>query len=134
MKPRRSKRTWPNVNYKELSDTCRLPRAKKLCCRNPVDALFQVTILESSNDRVKIHYDGYDSEFDEWREENEIELIDRDNSDEISSSSLFSSAPQCYQLISLYRELRNKIKRSLKCGRKSSPVVKIIMPFDALLA
>ena len=38
-----------------------------------------------------------------------------------------------HQPFSLYGDIRNRIKRSLKFGRKSSPTVKVIMPFDPLL-
>ena len=133
MEVRRSKRTQPKVNYKKLLGTGRLPRAKRLHCRDPTDTLFPVTILESNNHRVRIHNDGYDSDFDEWRDENDIELTDRNNSNEISCSLVPNSAPQYHQPFSLYGDLRNRIKISLKFGRKSSPTVKIIMPFDPLL-
>ena len=132
MEVHRSKRTQPKVNYKKLSDTGRLPRAKRLRCRDPTDTLFPVMILESIN-RVRIQYDGYDSDFDEWRDENDIELTDRDNSNEISCSSVPNNAPQYHQPFSLYGDLRNRIKRSLKFDRKSSSTVNIIMPFDPLL-
>ena len=90
------------VNYKKLLDTGRLPRAKRLRCRDPTDTLFPVMILESINHRVRIHYDGYDSDFDEWRDENDIELTDCNNSNEISCSLVPNSAPQYHKSFSLY--------------------------------
>ena len=92
-------------------------------------------ILEMIDHHIKIHYDGYGSDFDEWRDENDIETIDQDisNSDEVGGGSVLGSIPQYYQSFSLYGDLRNRIKRSLKCSRKGLPMVKIIMSFDPLL-
>ena len=129
MEARRSKRIRPKVNYRKLSDTGRLPKAKKFRCKNSEDTLFPVTILETINHHVKIHYDGYATDFDKWRDENDIETIDQDinNSDEVGGGSVLSSILQYYQSFSLYGDLRNRIKRSLKCSRKGLPMVKIIV-------
>ena len=99
MEARCSKRICPKVNYRKLSNTGRLPKVKKFCCKNSEDTLFPVTILKTINHYVKIHYDGYGSDFDEWRDENDIETIDQDinNSDEVGGGSVLGSIPQYYQ-------------------------------------
>ena len=45
----------------------KLPRAARV-----VDTLYSVEVLERRDGRVKIHYTGYDTKYDEWRKEDEI--------------------------------------------------------------
>ena len=51
----------------------KLPPARKTTA---TDKLYPVEVLEKNEERgqVKVHYVGYGSEFDEWKEENEIVL------------------------------------------------------------
>ena len=120
----RSKRT---IRY---CDT-RLPRPEKVRAKS--DKLFPVKVVEKEGQRVKIHYVGYSIDYDEWREESELESIASDTSEEVASSEDTACEFQCsFEPFSLHNNLKVKIKQSLSCSRKGSPQVKIIVPFDAI--
>ena len=72
---------------------------------------------------MKIHYIGYTSIYDEWRDIDEIEDLDACEKD----SDAVSPTPY-----SLYKDLSIKIKQALSCNRKGSPIVQIDMPFDLI--
>ena len=61
-------RNTERVNYKKLSNLT-LPRAKKVKCD---DRLYPVEVVDKEDHRVKIHYLGYDSSYDEWREYGDV--------------------------------------------------------------
>ena len=63
----------PRKDYKQLADI-QLPRPGHP--RVPADKLYKVNVVDSENDRVKIHFVGYREEYDEWR-----------NKDDLASSS-----------------------------------------------
>ena len=135
MELRRSMRTrklkWGKSNYKELS-AINLPRGiqrRPKRVTKPREQLYAVDILErGENGRIKVHYIGYDSEYDEWKGEDELEDISE------HQSELPASPPDSIvETYSLYRDLGVRIKRGLLCSRTSSPVIKIVMPFDVLL-
>ena len=111
-------------SYREMN-TLDLPRVKKTSCRNK---LYPIKIVERDGSRVKIHYVGYNSSNDEWREQNDIITL----SDQAHSTTSCSTVTQV-QPFSLYQELGIRIKQALTCGRKQSPSVKITMGFDYLL-
>ena len=73
---------------------------------------------------MKVHYVGYGSQHDEWRDEADIVPLDVSDTERDCDP-----VPRPF---SLYSELRNKIKTALSSGRKESPVVRIDMPFDKL--
>ena len=78
-----------------------------------------MSLYENERDeqgRVKVHYIGYGSEYDEWREP--AGLIDLDSPCMVSEK------------YDLHQELALRIKSALTASRKSNPSVKIIMPFD----
>ena len=83
------------------------------------DKLYPVTVVEHDASRVKIHYVGYSSEHDEWREGNELEFLDEEETGDVAVSS--------YHPYSIYFALRVKIKQALTCGRRSSLIVNIVM-------
>ena len=56
-------RNQESKDYKELS-TVRLPRAKPV---KNTDKLYELEVIE-----VKVHYVGYGSEYDEWRDKADI--------------------------------------------------------------
>ena len=60
-------------DYKKLADMplLRARPAKK------DDALYELEVLEedTTNGRVKVHYTGYGSEHDEWRDKNDIVVM-----------------------------------------------------------
>ena len=135
----RSKRKLNKVDYKQLSDT-KLPRAKRVRKKKPndiCDELFPIEVLQRENQRVQVHYIGYDAKYDEWKDEDEIERLSENEAEaedmpdnlEIESESVGT----CYKPLSLYDILRLRIKRAMTCSRKDSPSVKITMPFDTLI-
>lgn len=112
---RRCKRQRREVNY---SESVKLPRAEAVKTK-----LYPVTVTErdSGSSRVKIHFVGYSEDYDEWREEEDLESLEDDQ-------CLEPATP--YQPFSVYGNLRVKIKQALVSGRKSSPIVKINIGFD----
>ena len=51
-----------------------LPRAKPV---SKDDALYELEVLEdTTNGRVKVHYTGYGSEHDEWRDKNDVVVME----------------------------------------------------------
>ena len=59
-------------NYRDLCQV-QLPRAKRI--KKDIDAtLYELEIVEEDvyNSRVKVHYVGYDSGCDEWRDKADI--------------------------------------------------------------
>lgn len=100
------------VTYK---DTTFLPRATKV----KKSKLYPIEVLEETEDRVKIHFTGYDAKYDEWRDRSDI------------------VAPKCsltqYRPFSLYNELKYQIKLALDSKRRKEPEVRIEIPFDEVL-
>ena len=119
----RPRRSTNRPNYKLLADID-LPKAKRSCTASKKDELYAVTIEERQDTRVKVHYVGYGSQHDEWRDEADIVPLDVSDTERDCDP-----VPRPF---SLYSELRNKIKTALSSGRKESPVVRIDMPFDKL--
>ena len=81
-------------------------------------------MIEESSTSCKVHYVGFDSSYDEWKEKSGIVDLTED-----SGEHLHSHIIECF---SLYEELGVKIKASLNSGRKESPIVCIDMPFDKI--
>jgi len=84
---------------------------------------------------VQVYYIGYDTKYDEWKDEAEIECL-TDNESEDSPVYLemdSQSVGTCYKLLLLHDILRVQVKRALTCSRKDSPSIKSTMPFDILL-
>lgn len=117
---RRGKRDRSTVNYREV-EALKLPRASR-SQPSSRDKLYSVTILEQDEDKVKVHYVGYSSIYDEWKHENELE----------EDEEAACESPDTYKPYSLYDNLRLRVKQALTCGRKSSPMVKIVMNFDCV--
>jgi len=83
------------------------------------DTLYPVSVISSEQDsqgRVKVHYIGYGTEFDEWR----------------NPTGLLSLESPCdsSEKYDLHQDLALRIKAALSSSRKSNPVVKIAMAFD----
>jgi len=70
---------------------------------------------------VKVHYIGYDSSYDEWKEAGELEVYG-------GGFQLESYTP-----FSLYSELQYQIKRALNSGSRRDPAVRIELAFDRVL-
>ena len=125
----RTLREKSRVNYRDLVHI-KLPREKRGRSDHPRDQLFPVSVLERRDSQVKIHYEGYTSIHDEWRDVGELELLNECEAQQEGTVEEASLTP--LQPYSLYKELRIKIKQGLTCGRKSSPIVRIVMPFDLI--
>lgn len=111
--PRRYNTRKKKVDYKKLNDVEGIPRGKR---RKDNDELHPVEVVERDavNGRVKIHYIGYSTNEDEWR--NASDILDFTPPQPLISSTF-----------SLYQELALMIKRSLQGSRKASPEVRIEM-------
>ena len=86
----RLKRKQNKVDYKQLSDT-KLLRVKRVCRQKPddiCDELFPIEILQREDQRVQVHYIGYDTKYDEWKDEAEIECL-TDNEAEAKDSPVY---------------------------------------------
>ena len=125
---RRGRRSLRTVNYKEL-DNLRLPK-ESVTKSKEENKLYPITVVEQENNKVKVHYVGYSSDFDEWKKEDELECLP--DEEEEASHTTTAAAIEPYQPYSLFRTLRLKIKQALTCGRKASPVINIVMPFDKM--
>ena len=97
---------------KNYEETAMLPRLmpKK---RKADDNLYPVEVIEKVGSRVKIHYTGYGSEYDEWRDEKDI------------------VEPATYKPFNFHEELVYQIKLALDSKRKE-PEVRIELPFDKI--
>ena len=109
------------LDFWSLVNGTKLPRAQR--CRGK---LYSVTVLErnTTRDMVKVHYDGYGSEDDEWRPAAEIVEVRG------TVPVPVNPEPLLIPTFSLHQELAIKIKSSLISTRKGSPEVKIEMCFD----
>ena len=79
-------RALRRLNYKEMSEV-RLPRAKRVQ-KGGDDKLYPIEIIDSERDRVKVHYVGYDSSYDEWRESGDVVPLDSPDIDQLSIFTL----------------------------------------------
>ena len=128
---RTRKLRYNKSNYKELSSV-KLPRGTKRSQRTMAeDQLYPVNILEKRDGQVKVHYVGYDDEYDEWKEEGDLEDLNEDSNEHHLEASLSDNVVM--EAYSLYKDLGVRIKRGLLCSRTSSPLIKVVMPFDMLL-
>ena len=78
------------------------------------DHQFAVSMVERSAERqVKVHYEGYSSQYDEWKDEDEV--VPMPNPD----SMPLRHHCECH----CHNELAPRIKLSLNCVRKQSVIV-----------
>ena len=88
--------------------------------RREDDALYPVTVLprrsHTNPGRVMIHYTGYGSEYDEWRESEDLV--------QLGSPCVMS------EKYDLHQDLALKIKSLLVSSRRSSPVSRIDIQSD----
>ena len=111
-------RNGPRKDYKELADGVKLPRERP---RRVAEKLYPVEIVERSEEKVKVHYIGYDSCHDEWKEAGELEMYDG------------GLQLEPYVPLSLFTELRYLVKCALNSGSRRDPVVRIELAFDRVL-
>ena len=82
------------------------------------DKLYPIEVVEREDNRIKIHYTGYDKKFDEWRDMKDI----------VQPKSTKKSS--VYRPFSLYGELSYQVKLALNSSRRKEPEVRIEIPFD----
>ena len=101
------------IKFRELADV-KLPKPERVRRQDP-ERLYDVEVLErdSGHQKIKIHYIGYSSRYDEWRSASEV--VQKEH---------------VVEPFSLHKELASRIKTSLTSSRKGSPEVKVEMPFD----
>ena len=62
-------------NYKEVANIefCKVGTRK----RSREEKLYELEVIEKDrqNRRVKVHYVGYESEYDEWRDEKDVNIL-----------------------------------------------------------
>lgn len=121
----RGRRKKGRLDYRELADV-RLPRATRRSHKATND-LFPVKIEERTDSRVKVHYVGYSSIYDEWKDISELETL----REEQAEQQPVPCTP--FQPFSLYKDLRLKIKLAMSCSRKASPSVRVSTSFDIVL-
>ena len=110
-------------NYRELADV-QLPRPERIPSKE--DTLYPIEILERTSDRVKIHWIGYDSKYDEWRNEGDIESI--------AESRPGALQIEQYRAFDFHRELAYAIKAALRSSLpRRDPEVRLEVPFDLLI-
>lgn len=113
-------------DYKEKKETD-LPAAFKKRHLKNNDELYPVEVIEEDLTRYKVHYLGYSSSYDEWKEkEAVVDIEDPNNEDPTSCDGGH------LERFSLYHELATRIKTALNSSRKESPIVKIDLPFDKI--
>jgi hypothetical protein len=111
----------PDYKEKKESDIP-APYRKKIPCKT--DVLFPIEVVEEDPNRYKVHYIGYNSEYDEWKEKDTIvDIGDPDPGDHACCGQ---------EHIELYFELATRIKTALNSSRKESPTVRINLPFDRI--
>ena len=77
---------------------------------------------------MKVHYVGYSSSYDEWRDESELESTVVNEPEESHEDSMCGECSR--EPFSLYKHLMLKVKQSLSCS--SSPAVRIVVLFDTI--
>ncbi len=118
----RPKRRIRRRDYRDLADV-KVPKAKRSAGCGSSGGLYPVNIVQEDGNRYKVHYVGYSSCYDEWKENEELVKLD-------AAGESYAEGDSRVEPFSLYNELSHRIKASLKSGRKESPIVKIEMPFD----
>ena len=110
----------------------------KVCKPSSKDKLYLIEVVEIDGSRARVHYIGYNSSSNEWRDLAELVTIPPtprshyDNTSNVTGHNMPLNIP--IQPFSLYNELRIKIKQALVCrSGKTSPSVIIDMGFDYLL-
>ena len=60
------------TSYRDLL-SCKIPRIPRRTTKKyDSQKLYSVEIVETEDDRVKVHYVGYSSKYDEWKDKSEI--------------------------------------------------------------
>ena len=85
--------------------------------RDNPDRLYEIEVLEEDEHRVKVHYTGYSSRYDEWLRRSDLVF---------KPPKQLAHEPD----FSLLSVLACSIKKSLVVSRKADSAVRIQLPFD----
>jgi len=113
-------------DYRQIT-SLKLPREGK---RKAAHKLYPIEVVARRGSQVRIHYIGYGTEYDEWRESNDLVCTQTSNN---TINTNYHTTGTIIQPYNLHAELRVKIKQALVCGKKQSPSVSIDMGFDFLI-
>ena len=94
---------------------------KLLHAARVVDRLYSVEVLERRDGRVKIHYIGYDTKYDEWHKEDETVCPSNEMSRSLDSSGASALQLESYIPFNHHRELAYSIKTALNSSQKMIP-------------
>ena len=81
-----------------------------------------MNVVDSKNDRVKIHFVVYGEEYDKWRNKDNLDLV-----------HLLPQVEDVYISFELHREQTFQIKLSLKSVNWKDPDVRLKLQFDKIL-
>lgn len=110
-------------NYKEPKESDIGVVSGRKATTKPENDLFPIEVIDENSTHYRVHYVGYSTSYDEWKEKGDIvSITDEDADDQEPMIKRFS----------LYGELATKIKQALNGNRKGSPVIRIDIPFDKL--
>ena len=107
-------------DYRQLA-SLKLPRGGR---KQVTRRLYPIEVVAWRDSEVRIHYIGYDEEFDEWRQADDLVPL---------NNNIHTTQVPIIQPYSLHFELGLKLKQNLVCGKKQAPRVTIDMGFDYLL-
>ena len=91
------------------------------------DDLYKIRVVEERGDKVKVHYVGYGRKCDEWKNIDELVVLDDESAAESSEES---DDEEAYVPLSMHKILADRIKLSLSSNRRSAPSARIEIPFD----
>ena len=120
----RQRTKQPNYKEPKESDIGDVKSSKKARTPKLDKDIYPIEVVDEDSTRYKVHYVGYSSSYDEWKEKGDIVSITEDSEEPEPTTVI--------ERFSLYGELATKIKLSLNGNRKGSPVIRIDMPFDKL--
>ena len=103
-------------NYSELSDV-KLPKSRKTVPMKQDEKLYAIEVIEENDTQVKIHYTGFGSEHDEWRNREDV----------VPPKELERYKPFDHH------QLVYAIKSALYSGRDRDPSIRVEVPFDKLV-
>ena len=91
------------------------------------DDLYKIRVVEERGDKVKVHYVGYGRKYDEWKNRDELVVLDDESAAESSEES---DDEEAYVPLSLHKILADRIKLSLSSNQRLAPSVRIEIPFN----
>jgi len=107
------KRT-PSLRALESVHMSSLPRLQRVNVE-PRNKLYDITVIEELDDKVKVHYVGYPEKFDEWMDRSDVYR---------KPSSLGDTELPPSHLLACY------IKQRLLPRKLDDPAVKVYMPYN----